>query len=65
MGAGSGTPGTRALSMIDIDRPSIDWRAMAKGMGVPSVSVDTAEAFTTAMLNSAREHGPNLIEVKL
>jgi acetolactate synthase-1/2/3 large subunit len=65
MGAGTGTPGPRALSMIDIDNPSIDWRAMAKSMGVPSVSVDTAEAFTTAMINAAREPGPNLIEVKL
>ncbi len=65
MGAGTGKPGPRALSMIDIDRPSIDWRAMAKSMGLPSVSVDTAEALTTAMQNSAREHGPNLIEVKL
>jgi acetolactate synthase-1/2/3 large subunit len=65
MGAGTGTPGPRALSMIDIDNPRIDWCAMAKSMGVPSVSVDTAEAFTNAMINSAREHGPNLIEVKL
>ncbi len=65
MGAGTGTPGPRALSMIDIDGPCIDWRAMAKSMGVPSVSVDTAEALTTAMINSTRERGPTLIEVKL
>jgi len=38
---------------------------MAKSMGVPSVSVDTAEGFTTAMINAAREPGPNLIEVNL
>ena len=62
---GAGTPNQRALDMIDIDRPSIDWPAMAKSMGVPSVSVDTAEAFHQAMVDSTREPGPKLIEVRL
>lgn len=62
---GAGTPGTRALSMIDIDRPRIDWQAMARSMGVPSVAVDTAEAFHQAMVDSTREPGPSLIEVRL
>lgn len=62
---GAGTPGERALSMIDIDRPRIDWLAMAKSMGVPGVAVDTAEAFHKAMADSTREPGPCLIEVRL
>ncbi len=62
---GAGTPTERALSMIDIDKPRIDWIAMAKSMGVPSVSVDTAEGFHQAMVNSTRENGPTLIEVRL
>jgi acetolactate synthase I/II/III large subunit len=64
MGAGS-APGPRALSMIDIDNPTIDWVAMAKSMGVPATRVETAEDFTQAMINSTREAGPVLIEVKL
>ncbi len=64
MGAGS-TIGPRALSMIDIDNPTIDWRAMAKSMGVPSVRVETAEDFAKAMVNSISASGPLLIEVKL
>ncbi len=64
MGAGA-APGPRALSMIDIGNPTIDWVAMAKSMGVPAVSVETAEDFTQAMINSTREAGPVLIEVKL
>lgn len=64
MGAGA-APGPRALAMIDIDNPIIDWCAMAKSMGVPSVSVDTAEGFTKAMIDSVSENGPLLIEVKL
>lgn len=62
---GAGAPGPQALAMIDIDRPTIDWRAMATSMGVPSVSVDTAEAFHKAMADSARAQGPTLIEVRL
>ncbi len=64
MGAGA-APGPRALLMIDIGNPTIDWVAMAKSMGVPAVSVETAEDFTQAMINSTREAGPVLIEVKL
>lgn len=62
---GAGAPGPKALAMIDIDKPRIDWLAMAKSMGVPAVAVDTAEGFYKAMLNSAREQGPTLIEVRL
>jgi acetolactate synthase-1/2/3 large subunit len=62
---GAGTPGARALSMIDIDRPRLDWLSMAKSMGVPGIAVDTAEAFHQAMVHSTREPGPCLIEVRL
>lgn len=62
---GAGAPGPQALAMIDIDKPRIDWRAMATSMGVPSVSVDTAEGFYQAMLDLARQPGPSLIEVRL
>jgi len=62
---GAGTPGSRALSMIDIDKPRIDWLAMARSMGVPAVAVESAEAFHAAMVNSNRDSGPSLIEVRL
>jgi len=62
---GAGSPGARALAMIDIDKPRIDWLAMARSMGVPAVAVDTAEAFHKAMVDSTREPGPTLIEVRL
>ena len=64
MGAGA-APGPRALSMIDIDNPTIDWRAMAKSMGVPAVQVESAEDFTKALIHSCAAAGPMLIEVKL
>ena len=62
---GAGTPGEQAMAMIDIDRPTIDWRAMAKSMGVPAVSVDTVEDLHDALKRSAAEPGPKLIEVRL
>jgi len=62
---GAGEPGERALSMIDIDKPRIDWLAMAKSMGVPGIAVETAESFHKAMVDSTREPGPCLIEVRL
>ncbi len=64
MGAGD-KPGQQALDMIDIDRPTIDWLAMGKSMGVPGIRVETAEDFTRAMRDANRESGPVLIEVKL
>jgi acetolactate synthase I/II/III large subunit len=62
---GAGTPGAQAMAMIDIDRPRIDWLAMAKSMGVPAKAVETVEDFTAAMVNSVNEPGPQLIEVRL
>ena len=62
---GAGTLGPGAMSMIDIDCPTIDWVAMAKSMGVPGSSVSTAEDFCTILQRSCNEQGPQLIEVKL
>jgi hypothetical protein len=50
--------------MIDIDRPRIDWLAMAKSMGVPAVAVDTAEA-STRRWSTRPASRARLIEVRL
>lgn len=62
---GFGKPGPRASAMIEIDKPTIDWQAMAKSMGVPSVSVDNARDFYKSMVQSTAEAGPKLIQVCL
>lgn len=62
---GFGVPGPQALGLIDIDKPKIDWVAMGKSMGCPSVRVENAADFCTSMINSARVPGPMLIEVCL
>ena len=40
-GVGAGEPGQRALDMLKIDRPTIDFVALAKGMGVEGRAVTT------------------------
>jgi acetolactate synthase-1/2/3 large subunit len=62
---GFGVPGPQASALIDLDKPRIDWVAMGKSMGCPSVRVENAADFYTSMINSAREPGPMLIEVCL
>jgi acetolactate synthase I/II/III large subunit len=62
---GAGTPGPEAMALIDIDRPTIDWLAMGRSMGVPGVRVDNAEDFHAALVRSVQAEGPTLIEVKL
>jgi len=62
---GFGAPGPQALAMIDIDRPRIDWQAMGRSMGVPSVAVTTAEDLHAQLRIANTEPGPKLIEVCL
>ncbi|MFM2403157.1 MAG: hypothetical protein RL223_1037, partial [Pseudomonadota bacterium] len=62
---GAGTPGERALSMIELERPRIDWLSMARAMGVRAVAVERAEDLHRAIADATRERGPCLIEVRL
>ncbi|MDE2302563.1 MAG: acetolactate synthase large subunit [Sphingomonadales bacterium] len=61
----AGTPGPQALAMIEIDRPGIDWLAMARAMGVPARAVYSAEDLARALAASVAEPGPQLIAVML
>ena len=61
----AGTPGKKAVDMLNLDRPTIDWLAMAKSMGVPSVAVSNAEDFHKELANSVKTRGPRLIEVQM
>lgn len=62
---GAGTPGPKALSMLDIDNPALDWVALANGMGVSATRVATAEDLCRAIDRGMREPGPYLIEAQL
>jgi len=58
-------PGPRALSMLDIGNPTLDWTMLATGMGVEAVKVDTIDDFAAAFGAAMAEPGPRLIEVVL
>jgi acetolactate synthase-1/2/3 large subunit len=55
-------PGPTAASLLDLDRPPLDVVALARGFGVPAVSVTTVEELNTAFKRSLAEPGPFLIE---
>jgi acetolactate synthase-1/2/3 large subunit len=57
--------GPQALAMMEIDRPTLDFVALAKGMGVPAFRVATADTFHRVLKKSCAEPGPMLIEVCL
>jgi len=58
-------PGPRALDMLEIGRPDIDWVKLASGMGVPARRVTTLEGFARALSDGYASRAPNLIEVPL
>ncbi|MDO5756393.1 MAG: acetolactate synthase large subunit [Rhodobacterales bacterium] len=58
-------PGPDALSMLNLDRPHLDFVAMAKGMGVPGRRVEDVTHLMQAIEDAAREPGPYLIEAML
>ena len=64
-GVGAGEPGQRALDMLKIDRPTLDWISLAKGMGVPGRAVANADDFNKALAEGVAEKGPRLIEVQM
>jgi acetolactate synthase I/II/III large subunit len=64
-GVGAGEPGQRALDMLKLDRPDLDFVALAKGMGVPGRAVANADDFVKALAEAIAEPGPRLIEVQM
>ncbi|AYE85409.1 acetolactate synthase large subunit [Sulfitobacter sp. D7] len=58
-------PGPEALSMLNLDRPQLDFVAMAKGMGVPGKRVEDVTELMRAIEDAAKEPGPFLIEAML
>jgi acetolactate synthase-1/2/3 large subunit len=59
---GVAAPGPKAMSLLDLTRPAIDWVAISEGMGVPAVRADTVEGFQKALEDALSIKGPRLIE---
>ncbi len=62
---GAGKPGARAKDMLTLDRPCLDWQAMAKGHGVDSAVADNLQAFAAHLNRAFSQRGPFLLEARL
>ena len=56
-------PGKTARDMMSLDRPSIDWCALARGFGVAAEPVATLDELHAALTRALALDGPMLIDV--
>jgi acetolactate synthase-1/2/3 large subunit len=61
VGAGS-APGPKALDLLDISRPTMDFVKIAEGMGVPARRATSCEELAGALRDAFDEPGPHLID---
>jgi acetolactate synthase-1/2/3 large subunit len=62
---GLGPLGEKGSGMFKLSDPTIDWVALATGMGVTACAVDTAEDFTARLQDALLRAGPSLLEVRV
>jgi len=62
---GAGNPGPKALSMLDLHNPNLDWVQLAQGMGVEASRAATVKEFESQFSSAMKQRGPRLIEVVL
>jgi acetolactate synthase-1/2/3 large subunit len=60
---GALNPGPRALSMLDLHNPELDFVKLAGGMGVEASRAETLEDFDAQFASAMAQTGPRLIEV--
>ncbi len=54
--------GERALALLDLHNPTINWVKLAEGMGVKARRVDSVQSLADAFSEALKEKGPHLIE---
>jgi acetolactate synthase-1/2/3 large subunit len=55
-------PGRKAMDMITLDNPTLDWVKLAEAQGVPAMKAETVSEFIKAFRAGLKENGPFLIE---
>ena len=60
---GAGTPGERARDMLTLDRPALDWVALARGHGVEGARATTLDELAAQCKRAFARRGPYLIEL--
>ena len=59
---GAQNVGPKALDMLDLGRPNIDWVSLARGMGVPGARAETMDEFNKRFAEGLATPGPYLVE---
>jgi acetolactate synthase-1/2/3 large subunit len=59
---GTAGAGPKALELLDLSNPDMNFAAMARGMGVPASTARTAEELADQFSKALKEPGPHLIE---
>ncbi len=54
--------GPRAMAMLDLSRPELDWVRLAEGMGVEASRATTVAEFEAQLASALGRSGPHLIE---
>ena len=62
---GVGSAGAKALSMLDLHNPEINWVQIASGLGVEASRASTAEEFADQYASAMKQRGPRLIEAMI
>jgi acetolactate synthase-1/2/3 large subunit len=57
-------PGPTARDMMSLDRPALDWVALARGFGVTAEAAATVEALRPALARGLALDGPSLIDLR-
>lgn len=65
MRTGAGPAGDRSAPMLDLSDPTLDFVALARGMGMPAQRVSTADGLADALRQAYAEPGPHLIEAMI
>jgi acetolactate synthase-1/2/3 large subunit len=62
---GAAPGGQAARTLLDLSRPTLDFTALAEGMGVPATRATTAAELVTHLQRAFAEPGPHLIEASV
>jgi acetolactate synthase-1/2/3 large subunit len=57
--------GAKALSMLDLHNPEMNWTRIAQGFGVEASRAETAEEFVSLYQSAMKQRGPRLIEAMI
>jgi acetolactate synthase-1/2/3 large subunit len=57
--------GPKALSMLDLHNPEMNWTRIAAGLGVEASRAETSEEFAAQYASAMQQRGPRLIEAMI